>query len=353
MKILIYLICALSCISIGVTLALDADTTVSEETKTQTHWPLIIIGSGPAGLTASIYASRSEIPHLLFEGSEPGGHLVKAERIENWPGKKGDSGADLVMDMREHATSLGSNLVPESIVEINLSQRPFSLKTDAGKNYTADSIIIATGTQAKKLHVPNEEKFWGKGIALCSLCEGPFYKNKKVVIAGGGTVALKNAIFMTKYTDNITLIQNKDHLTAAADMIKELEKHPEIKILYDHEIIGFDGDDNKMKSISVRNKLSNDRFMIQPDVVFLATGLIPNTKIFEGQLELNSKGQIICNNQVKTSIEGVFAAGNVTEGPYFQAIVCAAMGCMAEIEAEQYLSKMGFIKKGANSTYIN
>jgi thioredoxin reductase (NADPH) len=353
MKLLIYLICALSCLSIGITLLASETATFNDEKKISTHWPLIIIGSGPAGLTASIYASRSEIPHLLFEGSEPGGHLMKAERIENWPGKKSDSGADLVMDMREHATSLGSNLIAESVTEINLSQRPFTIKTDAGNIFTADSVIIATGTQAKKLHVPNEEKFWGKGIALCSLCEGPFYKNKNVVIAGGGTVALKNAIFMTKYTDSITLIQNKDHLTAAEDMVKELEKHPEIKILYNHEIIGFDGDEQKMQSISLRNKLSNDRFMLKPDVVFLATGLVPNTKIFEGQLELNSKGQIICNNQVKSSVDGVFAAGNVTEGPYFQAIVCAAMGCMAEIEAEQYLSKKGLIKKGANSTYIN
>lgn len=303
---------------------------------------LIIIGSGPAGLTAGIYASRANIAPLIIEGKSPGGQLMGTSHVENWPGNKSILGPTLMMQIRDHAKHFGSQFLSEEVVKVDFSQRPFTLWTSRNKELKAHSIIIATGAIPNRLNCPGESEYWGKGVTTCAVCDGAFYPDKNILIVGGGDTAMEDASFMTKFTNKITIVQNMDKLTASAAMQKRVLENPDIKIIYKSTITEFKGNGSHVTSVIVKNQETGEMREMPFDGVFLAIGLRPSTEIFKGQLELNKWGYIEVKNHTRTSVEGVFAAGDVEDYRYRQAITSAGSGCMAALDAERYLKDQGF-----------
>lgn len=302
---------------------------------------LIIIGSGPAGLTAGIYASRANISPLIIEGKNPGGQLMGTSHVENWPGNKSILGPTLMMQIRDHAKHFGSQFLAEEIVKVDFSNRPFTLWTSRNKELKAHAIIIATGAIPNKLNCPGESEYWGKGVTTCAVCDGAFYPDKNILIVGGGDTAMEDASFMTKFTNKITIIQNMDRLTASAAMQKRVLENPDIKIIYKSTVTEFKGNGQHVSSVIVKNQETGQSQEMPFDAVFLAIGLRPSTEIFKGQLALNQWGYIEVKNHTNTSVPGVFAAGDVEDYRYRQAITSAGSGCMAALDAERYLKDQG------------
>jgi len=299
---------------------------------------LIIIGSGPAGLTAAIYASRSNLKPLLIEGSQPGGQLMGTTYVENWPGDKKVLGPALMMRMREHAQAFGTRFESGQIVRVDFSKKPFILWNNKDKKYQADSVIIATGAIPKKLGVPGENQYWGKGITTCAVCDGAFYKEQKVIIVGGGDTAMEDASFMTKFTKDITIVQILDTLTASHAMQQKVIHNPDIKIMYNTTVSQVLGDGNHVTGISLTDQKTGNNSTLDVNGIFLAIGLKPNTSPFIGQIELDKWGYIKVHGGSKTSVEGVFAAGDVHDYIYRQAVTSAGAGCKAALDAQRYLS---------------
>ena len=299
---------------------------------------LVIIGSGPAGLTAGIYASRAELYPLIIDGKTPGGQLMGTTLVENWPGEKSILGPDLMTKMREHAKEFGSQFESGEITKIDLSQKPFKLWTSLNKEIHTDAIIIATGANPRKLGASGEEKYWGKGVTTCAVCDGAFYRDQPVVVVGGGDTAMEDASFMTKFTKDITVIHILDKLTASKPMQKRVLDNPDIKIIYNSTVSEFHGNENKVKSITVTNQQTKEETQLPAEAVFIAIGQIPGTAIFKGQLDMDNFGYLKLHDETKTSVEGVFAAGDVADYRYKQAITSADAGCMAALDAEKYLS---------------
>lgn len=301
---------------------------------------IIIIGSGPAGLTAGIYAARANLNPLIIEGKSPGGQLMKTTYIENWPGNTSILGPQLMMNMKEHAKHFNTRFIAGEVVRVDFSQRPFTLWTDTNKELKAHSVIIATGTSPNKLNVPGEAEYWGKGITTCAVCDGAFYPNKNIIIVGGGDTAMEDASFMTKFTDKITVVQLESKLTACQAMQERVLSNKDITILYDSTIAEFKGNGSHVNQAVIKNKKTGQSAELPADGVFLAIGSRPNTLPFKGQLELSSWGHVVVTQGTSTSIEGVFAAGDVQDYRYKQAIVSAGSGCMAALDAERYLKSM-------------
>lgn len=300
---------------------------------------LVIIGAGPAGLTAGIYAGRAELSPLIIEGPQPGGQLMGTTYVENWPGEKKILGVDLMMNIKEHAKNTGSKFLSKKITNVDFSKRPFKLFTEDKEEIQSDAIILATGSTPKRLNVPGEDEYWGKGVTTCAVCDGALYKNKKVIIVGGGDTAMEDASFMTKFTDDITIIQILDHLTASKPMQKRVLDNPKIKIIYNSSVTKIEGENDRVSKIEIKNTKTEETKEFNVDGIFIAIGLIPNTKFLENQIELNQWGYVKLNSEVKTSVEGVFAAGDVADYRYRQAITSAGTGCMAALEAERFLSQ--------------
>jgi thioredoxin reductase (NADPH) len=298
---------------------------------------IIIIGSGPAGLTAGIYTSRANLKPLIIDGKTPGGQLMGTSLVENWPGNKSILGPTLMMNMRDHAKHFGCRFLMEEIVKVDFSQKPFTLWTNRNKELKSHAIIITTGAIPNRLNVPGESEYWGKGVTTCAVCDGAFYPDKKVVIVGGGDTAMEDASFMTKFTDKITIIQIEDKLTASHAMQQKVLNHPSIKIIYNSTVTEFKGDGTHVNEIIVTNKKTNQSEPMQVDGVFLAIGLRPSTEPFKGHIKLNKWGYIEVTDHTKTSVEGVFAAGDAQDYRYRQAITSAGSGCMAALDAERYL----------------
>lgn len=301
---------------------------------------VIIIGSGPAGLTAGIYTARAFLKPLLFEGSAPGGQLMGTTAVENWPGNKSIMGPQLVMNMREQAQHLGTQIISEQIVTVDFSQRPFTLVTNNNKTYKSHSVIISTGASANKLGCPGEQEYWGKGVTVCAVCDGAFYPNKKVVIVGGGDTAMEDASFMTKYTSDITIVHIFDKLTASPIMQERVLNNKTIKILYSHTVTQVIGNGNHVTHVVVTNQKTQEKTTLSADVMFLAIGQKPNTNLFKEQLELDKMGYIVTRNGTLTSVAGVFAAGDVVDFKYRQAIVSAGSGCMAALDCQRFLETL-------------
>lgn len=301
---------------------------------------LIIIGSGPAGLTAAIYASRAELKPLIIEGQKPGGQLMGTSYVENWPGEKSILGPDLMIKMREHAEAFGSRFEAGNVTKVDLAKKPFKLWTSLDKEIHTDAIIIATGANPKKLNAAGEEKYWGKGVTTCAVCDGAFYRDQPVVIIGGGDTAMEDASFMTKFTNNITIIHILSEFTASKAMQKRVLDNPNIKIIYNSTVTEFKGNENKVKSVVVTNQTTKEQKELPAEAAFIAIGQNPGTDIFKDQLELNNYGYLILHDKTKTSVEGVFAAGDVADYRYRQAITSAGAGCMAALDAEKYLSSI-------------
>lgn len=301
---------------------------------------LVIIGSGPAGLTAGIYAARANLKPLIIEGKQPGGQLMGTTAVENWPGEKSILGPKLMMNMKEHAAQFDCRFLPEEVVSVDFKQRPFKLVTHHNQEIFAHSVIVATGASPKRLGVPGEETYWGNGVTTCAVCDGAFYPDKKIVIVGGGDTAMEDASFMTKFTQDITVVQILDTLTASAPMQRRVLENPAIKVLYNSAVTEIHGDDKHVTHITVTNQETNETTQIPADGVFIAIGMNPNTKIFYDQLELDRWGYMKVHNHTRTSIEGVFAAGDVADYRYRQAITSAGAGCMAALDAERYLHEV-------------
>ena len=305
------------------------------------HSKLIIIGSGPAGYTAGIYAARAMLNPLLFKGSQPGGQLTITTEVENWPGNEVIQGPDLMKNMEEHAKATGVNIIDDHVMEIQVDEQPFVIKSDKKKRYTANSIILATGAQAKWLGLPSESKFKGFGVSACATCDGFFYRNKEVVVIGGGNTAAEEAIFLTKFANKVTLIHRRNKLRAEAILQKRLLSNDKINVLWDHELVQVLGNDNPLgvTGIEVRNVNNQKMANITCDGVFIAIGHAPASELVIQKLKTHSGGYVVTDaDSTKTSIPGIFAAGDITDSKYRQAVTSAGMGCMAALEAEQYLS---------------
>ncbi len=298
---------------------------------------LIIIGSGPAGLTAAIYSARANLQPLIIDGTEPGGQLMGTSMVENWPGEKQIMGPKLMMNMREHAKSFATEFLEESVVKVDFSKKPFTIWTDRKKELTAHAVILATGASPNRLGVPGEKEYWGKGVSTCAVCDAFFFKDKKVVIIGGGDTAMEEASFLRKFTKQVTIIQILDKLTASFAMQQRVINDPEIKIIYNSTVTKFQGNQERLTKISIKNQKTGTSHDMDIEGAFLAIGLTPNTKMFKGHIDLDKYGYITVKDHTKTSIEGIFAAGDVADYRYRQAITSAGSGCMAALDAERYL----------------
>ncbi|BDC34678.1 thioredoxin reductase [Candidatus Dependentiae bacterium Noda2021] len=299
---------------------------------------LIIIGSGPAGLTAAIYASRANLKPIVVEGKKPGGQLMNTTAVENWPGNISIMGPELMINMRKHAEHFGTRFISGEVTQVSLDSKPFIVKT-AKEELKAHCIIIATGANSKLLGCPGEQDYWNKGVSTCAVCDGAFFQGKKVVIVGGGDTAMEDASFMLNFTDDITIVHIKSELTASHAMQQRVLNNKKITIIYDTTVTSIQGDGNKVTGVTLTNQKTHQTSTLPTDAVFIAIGLLPNTVPFKGKIDLNDYGYLIVHDHTKTSVEGVFAAGDVFDYRYRQAITASGSGCMAALDAERYIKE--------------
>ena len=301
---------------------------------------LIILGSGPAGCTAAIYAARSNLKPIIIHGNQPGGQLTITTDVENYPGfSKSVLGPDLMEEMINQAKNVGSNVFNDQIIDINLDQLPFLLTGSSNTLYSADSIIIATGASAKWLGLPNEEKYRGHGVSACATCDAFFFKNKTVAVVGGGNTAVEEALFLTKFAKKVILIHRKAKLRAEKILQDRAFQNEKISFIWDSVITDIIGEENPklVRSIKVKSMTKNIESDINIDGLFVAIGHKPNTDLFTNKLDLDNEGYLKVSQQVYTSKKGVFAAGDVHDKIFRQAVTAAGYGCMAALEAEKYL----------------
>ncbi|MGI9389831.1 MAG: thioredoxin-disulfide reductase [Boseongicola sp.] len=306
------------------------------------HSRVLIIGSGPAGYTAGVYASRAMLEPVLVQGIQPGGQLTITTEVENWPGDTEVQGPDLMQRMEAHARSVGTEIISDHIQSLDLSKRPFVASGDGGTTYLADAVILATGAQAKWLGLPTEEHFKGFGVSACATCDGFFYRGQEVVVIGGGNTALEEALFLTKFASKVTLIHRRDELRAEKILQHRLFNNPKVQIMWDHqleEVVGTD-DPRGVEGVRVRHTQTNEITELSCKGVFIAIGHAPSSELVTDQLELHNGGYVVTDaDSTATSIPGVFAAGDITDHIYRQAVTSAGMGCMAALEAEKYLAE--------------
>ena len=308
------------------------------------HAKVIIIGAGPAGYTAAIYAARAMLEPVLIEGIQPGGQMTITTDVENYPGFADViQGPWLMEQMRAQAEHVGTDLVADTIVEADLKQRPFKLKGDSGTEYTADAVIIATGAKAKWLGLESEGKFQGFGVSACATCDGFFYRGKNVIVVGGGNTAVEEALYLANLADKVTLVHRRDALRAEKILQERLLKHPKIDVLWDHHLAEVLGDEDPLgvTAAKLKHAKTGDETTMPIDGIFIAIGHSPQTELFKDQLEMKQGGYIKTEpGSTATSIEGVYAAGDVTDDVYRQAVTAAGMGCMAALDVERYLASM-------------
>jgi len=304
---------------------------------TNTVHKLIILGSGPAGLTAAVYAARGNLKPIVIDGATPGGQLLGTTYVENWPGEKSILGPKLMQNMREHAQHFGTEFLSETVIKVDFTKKPFTLWTDQNKELQSHAIIIATGAVPNKLGCPGETKYWGKGVTVCAVCDGAFYSNKKVLVVGGGDTAMEDASFLKKFTNAITIVQIEDKLTASHAMQQRVINDPDITIMYTSTITEIIGNNDHVTGVTITNKKTNETKTMDIDGIFVAIGLRPSTEIFKNQLAMDAYGYLQVENNTKSSVDGIFIAGDVADYRYRQAITAAGSGCMAALDVERYL----------------
>ena len=307
------------------------------------HAKVIIIGSGPAGYTAAIYAARAMLEPVMIQGLQPGGQLTITTDVENYPGFADViQGPWLMEQMKAQAEHVGTKIVNDLIVSVDFDKRPFVLTGDGGEIYTADSLIIATGAQAKWLGLPSEQKFQGFGVSACATCDGFFYRNKEVLVVGGGNTAVEEALFLTNFASKVILVHRRDEFRAERILQDRLFKNPKIEVRWHTEIadIGGSAMPPSVNSVTLRDLTTNRTYEQPIDGIFIAIGHAPATSIFSGKLDMKPGGYLqVKPGTTETNIPGVFAAGDVTDDVYRQAITAAGMGCMAALEAERFLAE--------------
>ncbi len=317
------------------------DATDMAETK---HTKVLIIGSGPAGYTAAIYAARAMLEPVLIQGIQPGGQLTITSDVENWPGRTQIQGPELMMDIEEHARAMGTEILADLITDLDLSKRPFTAKGDTGTTYTADAVILATGAQARWLGLPSEERFKGFGVSACATCDGFFYRGKEVVVIGGGNTAVEEALFLTNFATKVTLIHRRDSLRAEKIMQDRLFRHHKVHVLWNHDVAEVLGTETPLgvTGVRARNVQTGETTDVPCDGFFVAIGHSPASELVKDQLELHNGGYVkVTPGTTHTSIPGVFAAGDLTDHVYRQAITSGGMGCMAALDAERWLAEQG------------
>ncbi len=306
------------------------------------HSKILIIGSGPAGYTAAVYAARAMTNPILVQGLQPGGQLTITTEVENWPGDTHVQGPDLMVRMEEHAKAMGAEVISDYISSLDLSKRPFTAQADSGTTFTADAVILATGAQAKWLGLPSEEKFKGFGVSACATCDGFFYRGKEVVVIGGGNTAVEEALFLTNFATKVTLIHRRDSLRAEKIMQDRLFKHPKVEVLWNSSVEEVLGDTAPLgvTAVRVKNVETGEVKDVPCAGFFVAIGHAPASDLVKDQLELHSGGYVkVKAGSTQTSIPGVFAAGDLTDHVYRQAVTSAGMGCMAALDAERFLAE--------------
>lgn len=306
------------------------------------HTRLLIIGSGPAGYTAAIYASRAMLEPVLIQGMQPGGQLTITTEVENWPSRTEVQGPELMVEMEAHARAMGALIVTDTVTKLDLQQRPFVAECDSGARITADAVVLATGAQAKWLGIPSEDKFKGFGVSACATCDGFFYRNKPVAVIGGGNTAVEEALYLTNFASKVYLVHRRDSLRAEKILQARLLRNPKIEVIWDHGVDQVVGTEQPLgvDGLQIKNLKTGETRTLQVDGVFVAIGHAPASELVRDQLELHNGGYVkVTPGSTHTSIPGVFAAGDLTDHIYRQAVTSAGMGCMAALDAERYLAE--------------
>jgi len=305
---------------------------------------VLIIGSGPAGYSAGVYASRAMLEPILIQGIEPGGQLTTTTEVENWPGDTEVQGPDLMLRMEAHAKAMGCQIIHDMVTKLELGNRPFNATCDSGTSYEADAVILATGARAKWLGLKSEEYFKGFGVSACATCDGFFYREQEIVVVGGGNTAVEEALFLTNFASKVTLIHRRNELRAEKILQERLFNHPKIETLWFHElkeVIGTN-DPKGVEAVRLENVHTSQIKEIPCKGVFIAIGHSPASELVIEQLETHNGGYVqVQAGSTRTSIDGVFAAGDLTDHIYRQAITSAGMGCMAALDAEKFLAEKG------------
>jgi thioredoxin reductase (NADPH) len=311
----------------------------------KTHAKLVIIGSGPAGYTAAIYAARAMLEPILIQGIQPGGQLTITTDVENYPGFADViQGPWLMEQMQKQAEHVGTRIVTDHVNDLDLSGRPFRLTCDSGDTYIAETVVLATGAQARWLDLPSEQKFKGYGVSACATCDGFFYKNKEVLVIGGGNTAVEEALFLTNFASKVTIVHRRDSFRAEKILQDRLFKNPKVQVIWDSVLDDVTGNENplKVRGAVLRNVKTGAKQEMAADGVFIAIGHQPSTELVAGKVKMKPSGYVWTEpHSTATSVQGLFAAGDVTDDVYRQAVTAAGLGCMAALEAERFLALHG------------
>jgi len=322
----------------GATILEDKEDTPKIAEKKKTKFDVVIIGAGPSGYTAGIYCSRAGYDTLILSGILPGGQLVNTTEVENYPGfEKAIMGPDLMIEMRRQTERMGTTIVDDECVNVDFRNNPFKILTGS-EEYEGRAVIIATGANPRKLGLEGEQTFAGKGVSYCATCDGPFFRNLELVVAGGGDSAIEEATFLTKFATKIHLVHRRSELRASKVMQDRAFSNEKIKFIWESEVVDIKGD-QKMQQVVIKNIKTNEETVLDVGGLFVAIGHVPNTKLFKNQIDMDDEGYIILKNKTCTNIEGVFAAGDVHDRSYRQAVTAAGFGCMAAIDVDKYLSE--------------